>query len=959
MSCNTIKKKNLNEIAEEIINSLKKVSDPFVSPVIVVHNKKIEQWFKAYYLKSHSEVLMNVTFMTLSVFVNGIVNPEKKYTIVDKPVLKKYILKVLLDPSKYSYDAKNPKAETNFIFDKGGSMNGIKLLEFADRLSGLFMEYETDMAEITGWQKEVYESALELAENDGCCTTKRLFDECFDATLKSGSPNAPVYIIDNSYITNLFKSILNACPDADITVYSLEDSQTAASADTAIIAAPSRLREVEAVHSEICKIISSDTTTRFNDIVIYAPNIAEYANTIRRVFLQDDTAFPSLPFCIVGEYREKQDIVNVLQLLFDIANKRFFTRNDFYKFIKNPLIKWVKDISDEEIELWMDVIINTNTHRNSETEDDWAYIRRRLLISVLVSNEAGHDACTDVSGTSTLPYSTKGLDNAQVNKLLNTVDLLSDWLSLFSDDLNKMTFDSAKMQSVLDKLNAIFSLPGSDGEETDYLYTDVRREMEELISLNAEMPANTVLLMLADAPNRYNITPVGMFFNGITCLSFNSDDIVSSKYAFVMGMSSENFPRPDLDNELDMSKKHMTNKDLDRMSVRNLCSNTEKVMFSYIKYNLQTEEEYYKSPLIPNVSGKEIEIGIDETRDYSELFTKKEFKNKEYIENIGNTNSAAAPKAPIDPVDDSGTAVISISDLKHYLENSFIYKYKKIVRIEDDNDSDILEEYEQIDAGKLKSYNVLQESFKGNADNDVKEIEKMKKDLPPREIGDAYLDRYLEIASDIKSIIADYDPIKKEDVEISYCDPGGNTKKLTIRNNLDLVKKEEGSDLYFYDPVYFYVSDKYAQHYLNMYFESLVDVASRKDDKEYTIHMGTAPKEKTFTITAKEASSLLDEISSDMSNLNDLSYMDIDYVTSCAEDANNIMQDKIPASLNALIGEIDKHSKWTRFSDKNLPDAYTSFGYTEAGFNKEFTDKLLKVRNYIRFDISKSKKKGV
>ena len=72
----------VNDMADAVIEAFKAVSDPFESPIVVFHNTKAAQWFKAYYLKYCDEVMMNVRFMTLSVFVNGLINPKREHNII-------------------------------------------------------------------------------------------------------------------------------------------------------------------------------------------------------------------------------------------------------------------------------------------------------------------------------------------------------------------------------------------------------------------------------------------------------------------------------------------------------------------------------------------------------------------------------------------------------------------------------------------------------------------------------------------------------------------------------------------------------------------------------------------------------------------------------------------------------------------------------------------------------------
>ena len=128
----------------------------------------------------------------------------------------------------------------------------------------------------------------------------------------------------------------------------------------AVYCAPNTLREIEELHSRICKEIQEDNkkdkdNLRFSDFLVYAPDINKYSSAISRVFNQDGTNYPRIPYRIAGEITEKRQINNALDVLFDIANKQFFTRNDFHKIIKNPMIQIVNGFTDKDASMWMDI----------------------------------------------------------------------------------------------------------------------------------------------------------------------------------------------------------------------------------------------------------------------------------------------------------------------------------------------------------------------------------------------------------------------------------------------------------------------------------------------------------------------------------------------------------------------------------------------------------------------------
>ena len=720
--------KTINEIANEVISGLQDIKDPFESPILVFHNTKIAQWFKAYYLKAHKEVMMNVRFMTLSVFINGLINPKEEHKIISRPEIRDYIIKVLLKNSVY--DAKDISKPTNYIYKADGSINGINLYEFADRLSSLFMNYEYDCEDMDSWtdgawEKDIYNEVIKLAAIDNCYTTRSLFNEVkgtslFDDARKSLTNK--VFIVDNSYITNLYNEILNEFNGGNINVYSIEDKDIAYDCKE-VLSAPSILREVEAVHSKICQIVQNEPTVRFNDIMVYIPSMDDYANTIHQVFKQDDKEYPAIPYRIVGASKEQQDMLSSLKVLFDIANSRFFTRKDFNVFVKNPMVKYIHDISDEEIDAWMNAIDATNTYRNGKEENDWNYLKKRLLLSKLVSGNSDIDNRTQIGKDYYIPYQSIDLDFDSVNKLIDIADALYNWSVSFGDELNKIQLTKADIEEKIKLLDVLYSKKGEDGEESNYLYRTVLDENEKIANMDITIPANTWLRMLLESPNRYVSHPSDMFVSGVTFMTLSCDNIVAEPYTFVMGLSSQVFPRVSIKSEIDYSKKHVTSEVLDKKAIRNICFGTAHCTCSFVGHDLKKDTEHYPSSYMPNLpTGKEIEsIPLDETRDFADLYTKKEFVNKKYYKGLTSgtpSTSSKNAKRSVSGMPKNLDSVLNITDLKNYLDNTFVYKYNHLLQKTDSKDEAICREYEPIDASKLTKSNIVRDVIKSDATNE-------------------------------------------------------------------------------------------------------------------------------------------------------------------------------------------------------------------------------------------------
>lgn len=945
---------SLSKIANAVIEEIQAIKDPFQTPVIVFHNSKIAQWFKAYYLKNHTGVMMNVKFMTLSVFANDLLNPTREYTIMGKDELRSYILKALLD---YSYNPSNPKDPINYIFFKSGKLNGTNLYEFANRLAGLFIDYEYDNESFSGWQRDLYDKALSLAEADKCYTSKGLYEE-FGIT---GDVTSPVFVINNSYMTALFSEILGKCEN--VTVYTTEPMPARDSTrQKKLIAAPSMLREVEAVHSEICKILMEDKEAKYGDILIYAPDINAYVNTIHRVFLQDNKTYPDIPVRIVGALREHKDMTDSLALLFHIATKRFFTRNDFHKFVSNPMIRWIKGIEEADIKAWMDAIIQTNTHRSGkeldEWNDDWDYLKKRLILSKVVANTAdAENKITLGNGKTYLPYSAMELDDDRMDKLIDIIDALMRWTSLFPKELNDILIDETKLKEIAGVLDELYSMPDRDWVEKNYLYRSVSDTVREIERLQMQLPANTFMQLLMGSPDRYAVNPADMFVGGVTCASLNCDDIAAAKYVFVMGLTSKAFPRIDLSNELDLSTKRKSSKELDILSIDNLCADAQRITFSYINRDLQKDAEQFPSAVIPLGKKDAVEIQIDETRDYSELFTQKEIKYKDDFSKIGEEHTTVPTdflQTFADPTEEE--PLVKLSEFEKFIKNTFIYRYEKHLKTNESDEKDVLEEYEVIDVNPLKRYGVVKELATLRVKNRVEEMYQMSQKLPGTGIGQAYFTAYDKFAEAIrKELDTGYEMAKLEDLELT----DGNGHQWTLNCNYEIFRKAEATEIRYLEPRYAKAENEGdidkkdgLKYFLKMYTFSLMDVAAKKDEAEYHVFLWHPQKSKEYTLTPKKATEILNNFYAIIIKPQSIRYMDAAFL----QEEYKKLRDKygmnvndpefiatLPQSIAKLDEKIQRNHDWEYFKDRNMPDVYEEFGYTDQNFAAEFCDCLTRI----------------
>lgn len=953
MKKEAIKKPSLDLIAEEIINKVLKTNDPFQTPIVVGHNTKVLQWIKAFFLKTSDKILMNVRFETLSVFLNGVINPDRKYTIMDKRVFREYIIHELLTPGKY--DQSNEEA-IRYIFTNG-KINGIHLYELADKLAELFNRYEFDEENMQsfGWEYDVYRAVICAAEDDGFFTTKRLYEkQKAQGELKKITD--PVYIINNSYITELFQEMLKEICGEQAAIY--EIASCGKPCVPVVFSAPTPLREIEELHTRISTIVKTNKSVRYNDFLVYAPDINVYADVITRVFKQDGSTYPSIPFRITGEIKEKKDMSDALNVLFDIANKRFFTRKDFCRFAKNKMIQRVHDFTDDDLEVWLNVIIETNTYRNGKENDDipddWDYLAKRLLISLLVSNSSALENETILAKGRYLPYSDMDLDAASMAKLLDVVKMLGAWCALFTDDLNALYLKKRDVENVRICMDRMFSGRKANGAETNYLYREVAGELDCIGRIFDGIPANTMMQLLMNALSGFVSYPADMFAAGVTFMSLNCDDIVSAKYVYVLGLSSKDFPRITVKNEIDKSVKHKTEQDLDEIAIQNILRNAENAVFSYVNSDTKTEEPFYPSTLLMDAAGIKAEetedietVPLDETRPYEKLFTRKEFMDKAYY--LGLTSAPVPPKAASGPVGHAAEKRIELrtKDIRDFLENTYFYKLSAVLGKKEDKNRGVRKEFEPLDVDDLSRYNVIKYMVECTDDDEMKKKLSFEKALPSGKLGADYCDAFLKVTVNSLrlEINTGYTALKLEPLTLHN---GGTDWTLSLSDSV--YRKEAEDDLYYLEARDAVLRNRITtKFYLVPYVASLMDVAGRADDgKTYNIHLGPAAAEKKYQVTRAKAQELLNSAETLMTDYGDLRYMDIAFIEDIAKGEEG-KKDKNPGSLKEFAETLYTHADWKYSEFRDLVDPYHDLGYSEAGFSEQFGDMYDRMKNLIVF----------
>ncbi len=942
------KEYELTKLGEKLKAAILQRTDIFNPITVVVPSLKIQQWFKTYWLKTESNILMNVNFVSIDQALLSIVECEKPYRLMKRETFKSLIIKFL---SKNSDSMSLPINIKSYFIKEDNSIDSIKIYDLANQLSKLYLEYEKDQLDIIGWQKELYELVLTEASNYGLSTISYMFNK----TKKTKIKNDELYFFGFINFTKLQEKIIkDYASHSKVTILLLEQNKKYCK-EYSVIAAPSKLREIEAVHSEICKLLK-DPDVKYSDFLVLAPDISDYEGVIPRVFNQDNIDFPSIPFAINDKKRVETNVSSGLKKLIEIINKKFYTRYDFFNLINNLDIKTSRGIIDEDLVNWLESIVEMKAYRNSEDCDDWTYVRQRVLCSKISGINDIDNNIVELKDDNYIPFSTIAFDDESIIRFVKVVDDLKSWI----DVINEIeVINQENIQLIRNELDKWFSIKDSNGFETNNYYKSIINVLDSWHDMEISkdiVPLNTLFYMLIDASITTEFKREEYFTRGITFADFDIDAILSTKYVFFLNASSKEFPRPVIKSELDLRNYDISNKEnIENAFLIQYQNANEKFIISYVNKDLKTDEDFFKSSLIHNLNSRlgiddEIDdkISLDEKRPWSDLFTKREYKNKLYYLGLLSNNDDYID-AKIEIKENEKRKRVKVKEIADFLEEPLMFKAKYLFGRNDTLEDDIKDEYEPFELSRLESAilvpKICIDVLKNKTPLDVKKKEALKQrfnlehKLPNinKTIQDATFNRILiECESIIDGInkFTSYNPnvIRLDDIKVK----GEIDFEITCNKEICLqveglnrayIEIKEGLKKY----------EKNEHKFLFLYAFALADV-SRLPEDTYKVVLKKGV-EVMFDIKPSEASEILCEIYKLMHDYSDNECLPFIYYNKEIND------------LNDLINKIKSpnESPWTYFDDKNMFNYETQLGYTVDNFVEKYEAKKIEIAKLIKF----------
>ena len=559
-------------------------------------------------------------------------------------------------------------------------------------------------------------------------------DDCdfsFDTELRSSS--------DTSLLGNIQQLIANktAGLNKNCEIYSDEPFKT-----FSVTAAPSKVREVENLHSHICRLLNGEATTdgkpaTLKDILVVTPNLDDYRTAIMQVFAQStekaaeeqnskEKTVLSIPFYFIDSSATNSLTVNALETLFKVREKGALSRPEFFSLVRNPVVQATRGIKPEEIAEWEKWMTEMSVFRDRISTDNkqkgWLEGVKRLLLARL-SNEIIIDGDDEFS-----PYGNiASNDNDSLCRFIDCVESLENWLDK-NAWLEKWGTDDISYEALNDVMETIFSwisIPNASKEFADE--TIVNRNItiakDRFVFFFAAgskaIPWKFVEQSLLDAADGYEYNKGSIFVGGLSFMKFAPNRTVPVKYLFFLGADAESFPGRNSENTLDLRTfcepwpGDVETADKNRLAfLCQLMSVSEGFYLSYVDKDLQKDEDFYPSSVIADIRSfikkydveqkldskniwPDIKIQLDENRHWDELFTQREIRNKQTqqgFDGIAKTFEAERDKVMKVP------ELVKFSSFKSFLLDPFEFQANRILGISEEEEDPEKTEFEPVHA---------------------------------------------------------------------------------------------------------------------------------------------------------------------------------------------------------------------------------------------------------------------
>ena len=517
-----------------------------------------------------------------------------------------------------------------------------------------------------------------------------------------------------------------------------------------ITAAPSKVREVEAVHTQICKLLENGSDIR--DILVVSPNIAAYRTAIFQVFDQSEKTTANgvhVRFAMLDSAQKKSLLGEALDVFFAIRKKGALARDDFFDFVRSPIVQNVRHISSDDVDCWETWVSDMNVYRDhraaSNEKEDWLCSVRRMLMARL------SDSVVNVAGEEYLPYANINSENdSTLNRFAQMVLDLETWIAKSRKPAVQTAvedrFTIAELQEFLNSFFLMGNAPAALMGES-IIYNNVVKAVDELKYQFAtglsEISWNVVAQTVQCAAISSEYSCGNLFVGGISFMKFAPNRTIPVKHLFFLGANADDFPGIKSFDTLDLRKSVARWPGDDTPVEKNryaflcqLMSTSESLHISYQNMYLPKDQELFPSSVVNDllnflkkaVNDPSIEvlpvqkISIDEKRPLNDLYTERELRNKRTVQqfNAASRQGASAIRNFLEGIPDKPEDAskklperVSSYSFRKFLEDPFQYQANQKMYFEEEENVEKLAmepvEWDHLQSSSALKFFVAQE----------------------------------------------------------------------------------------------------------------------------------------------------------------------------------------------------------------------------------------------------------
>ena len=770
-----------------------------------------------------------------------------------------------------------------------------------------------------------------------------------------------------------------------------------------VTAAPTKIREIEALHTSICKLMQKGA--RVNDILVVSPDLDSYRTAIKTIFDQTPErkkyagesakeGFLHIPFAIVDSPAKSSQTENALENLFVILEQGTITRPDFFSLIRNPVVQQTRHISEDDVSKWESWIEGTNVYRDRKhKKEDWLDGVRRLLLAKMTKNPL------QVSDDVIMPYSDMATsDTHSLCKFVECIDSLKKWISFGNE--NRVT-DIDKLNDFINEWISMSS-PLDDFASESIIINNVTQAIEGLRNqMDAGLQSiswKVVKQTLLTEAQSSAYSCGSLFVNGVTFMNFIPNRIIPVKHLFFIGGDSMNFPGAKQHNTLDLRKSCTPwpgdDSPIAKRRYAFLCqlmSTSESFHISYVNQDIRKDAELYPTSVVndirrflinsvrsdcDNISQAEAwperKISLDETRQFDELFTQKSLRNKRaFLDMMQDGFAHMNPKAnamqtATEEVTTKCPERVPLYTLSNFLKDPFIFRISQMLA-ESDTDDPEKELFEPIHFDALQKSSLLKMMVAAELSHEAEELEKFKKEsqykgnMPDGIFGKRLL---AEMEFGKKIILAKMGEQFVNQIKESWSYKSkiqdlqfnrSNSEKWTLSGTLDWCDSDNPEKITQMIAVSSSTSKPSIDKFLPSYVKSLAVIAKRangaKANETQTINIAiyscdTSNEATTATVsmTPVKAQNILQDI----------------YTAAFGDETHRPFFKAVPASLldSSNIQDIRSFKEqlirgpWEYFDKKSLFDPITDVGFEANDFANQWKEATEKMQSLMQITIN-------